>query len=83
MTQGKTRLLAEKLAIVDRYEAMIRHGELVTAPETPPDAAQQALTRLSQLRQLLLGTLDEATQQELLDALIAVGIEQEVVRDAR
>ena len=75
MTTGKTRFLAEKLAILDRYEAMIHNGEISSTPDTAPVAPERALAALAQLRQLLLGTLDEMRQQELLEALHAVGID--------
>ena len=83
MTTGKTRFLAEKLAILDRYEAMIHTGEITSTQDTAPVAPDRARAVLAQLRQLVLGTLDEAGQQELLGTLRAVGIDQEVLRDER
>ena len=78
MSQRTTRHLQEKLEILDRYERMIRTGDLQAAPATPAAherPRQHALRRLAQLRQLLLGTLDPAAQREVLDALIEAGID--------
>jgi hypothetical protein len=78
MSRVTTHQLAEKLAILDRYEHLIRIDALQPAHATP--AAQQrtrrhALTRLAQPRQVLLGTLDPAAQRELSDALAGSGID--------
>lgn len=83
MSRVTAHQLAEKLTILDHYERLIQSGALKPAQATPAAqrrARRHALSRLAQLRQVLLGTLGPAAQRELLDALTDAGIDLEASR---